>query len=164
MAQTEPEFVGDVIMILPDSTTILLDKEFAQFRVGASLKANSWDASFLTIDRSEASVRVSKGAKVQLVVRAVSNDSDPMTIISIYKFDVKRKRRETMLAVNNTDNPFQSSRTITKNMLPFRGKKYGISSYIIELNNLQSGEYGVVTRNPIALDEKISIVSCFAVE
>jgi ribosomal protein L10 len=56
------------------------------------------------------------------------------------------------------------SKTNTKNQLIFRGAKYGESSYKLQFDNLQEGEYGIVVANPDNVDEKKAIVSCFGVD
>ena len=53
------------------------------------------------------------------------------------------------------------SRTNSKDLMRFNGKKHGASSYIIELKNLKPGEYGIIVSNPNNKDDKRSIVSCF---
>ena len=56
------------------------------------------------------------------------------------------------------------SRTNSKDMVRFNGKKYGESSYLIELKNLKPGEYGIIVSNPNNRDEKRTVVSCFGVD
>ena len=56
------------------------------------------------------------------------------------------------------------SRTHTKNQLVFSGKKYGTSSYMIAIDDVPAGEYGIVIANPNSVDEKRTIVSCFGVD
>ena len=46
----------------------------------------------------------------------------------------------------------------------FTGKKYGESSYLLTINNIASGEYGITINNPNTVDEKMLIVSCFGVD
>lgn len=46
----------------------------------------------------------------------------------------------------------------------FTAKKYGESSYLIEINHLEPGEYGITVTNPNNKDEKNLIVSCFGID
>ena len=87
-----------------------------------------------------------------------------MSIITIYKFKSSSSKREVKLAVNNTNQLFGGSYTVTKDMQSFNGKKFGNSSYRIKLNNLAPGEYGIIVANPNAVDQKRVIVSCFAID
>lgn len=163
-AQEEPEFIGEALLINSDGTSTQLDKEFAQFRSGVSWSSNSWDARFLKIDSGKSSIRLPKGTSPEIIVRAVDNNSDPMSIITIYKFKSSSSKREVKLAVNNTNQLFGGSYTVTKDMQSFNGKKFGNSSYRIKLNNLAPGEYGIIVANPNAVDQKRVIVSCFAID
>ena len=159
----EPDFIGDVLLV-SNEEVIPLDKEIEQFTSGVSWSANSWNATYMKIDGAKASVRIPKGTStVKLIIKAADNNSDPMSIISIFKFKEKRKNRETMLKVDNSDNAFRNSYTVTKNLQKFSGRKYGESSYEIQLNNLEPGEYGIVVKNPNAVDEKRVIVACFGI-
>jgi hypothetical protein len=45
----------------------------------------------------------------------------------------------------------------------FVGKKYGTSSYILKLENLTVGEYGITIMNPNSLDQKQTVISTFSV-
>ena len=56
------------------------------------------------------------------------------------------------------------SRTNSKDMVRFKGRKFGTTSYLIELNKLEPGEYGIVVSNPNGRDEKRTVVSCFGID
>jgi len=56
------------------------------------------------------------------------------------------------------------SRPNSKDMVLFNGNKFGTSSYIIALNNLKPGEYGIIVSNPNSRDEKRTVVSCFGID
>lgn len=159
----EPKYIGEAILLTSDSTFVKLDKEFAQFRTGISWSTNAWEALFLKIESGKSSVRLPKGSSAKILVKAADNNSDPMSIITIYKFKAKKNKRETMLARSN-EGTTGSSYNVTKNMIPFNGEQYGEKSYLIELDNLTPGEYGIVVNNPNSIDEKRTIVSCFAVD
>ena len=159
----EPSFIGEAVLLVNDSTAQKLDKEMAQYRHGISWSTNAWDATFLKIDSGKASVRVPNGSSPVIIVKAADNESDPMSIISIYKFDAKKNKRETMIHRSNQGTT-GSSYNVTKNMVTFNGDRFGDKSYILELPKLAPGEYGIVVTNPNALDEKRTVVSCFAVD
>jgi hypothetical protein len=161
--EKEPEFVGEAYFLKTDGTYVHLDKEIGDFTSGMSWSANSWNAFSLEIAGGKAQSRFSSNQPLQLVVRAVDNNSDPLTIISIFKFEAKKKSRSVLISKNNSGT-FLKSRTNSKDMIRFSGKKYGISSYRIELKDLAAGEYGIVVSNPNARDEKRVVVSCFAID
>lgn len=164
MAQVnEPDFVGEVYSLKADGSTIQLDKEIGDFTAGVSLSSNSWNALSLEIDGGRSQTRFSSDATLQLVVRAVDNNSDPLTIISIYKLKGKKNKRTVVIGEDNSGT-LMKSRTNSKDMIRFSGKKYGTSSYLITLKDLKIGEYGVVVSNPNNIDEKRVVVSCFAID
>lgn len=118
---------------------------------------------FIELTGKNAKVRVSSGETIKLIIRAVDNNSDPISIVSFYRFDVKRKKRATIIAEDNSGT-LMKSRTHTENQLVFSGKKYGTSSYMIVVEDVPVGEYGIVVANPNSVDEKRTIVSCFGVD
>ena len=55
------------------------------------------------------------------------------------------------------------SKTHSENIIRFSGKRYGNSSYIINLEDLETGEYGVLVLNPNSNDQKRIVISCFSI-
>ena len=159
----EPDFIGEAYQLKSDSTIVLLDKEIADYTAGVSLSSNSWNALSIEIPGGKAQTRFSSNEPLKIVVRAVDNNSDPLSIISIYKFKAKKKKRTVVLSEDNSGT-FMKSRTNSKDMAHFNGKKFGKSSYLIELKNLKPGEYGLIVENPNNRDEKRTVVSCFGID
>lgn len=159
----EPDFIGNAFVLEPDNSYEDLDKEFGDFTSGISFSSNSWNAQSLEISGGEAQTRFSSEEPLELVVRAADNNSDPLSIISIYKLKSKRKKRTVALSEDNSGT-IMKSRTHSENMVSFNGKKYGESSYLLTLKNLEPGEYGVIVSNPNNRDEKRVIVSCFGID
>ena len=164
IAQTnEPDFIGEAYLLNEQGENMPLDKEIAAYTEGVSWKANSWNALSLEVTGSKAQTRVAQERSVKLVVRAMDNNSDPLSIITIYRLRSKRKKRITVLSEDNSGT-LMKSRTHTKNQLSFVGKKYGSSSYLLTINGIESGEYGIVVSNPNNVDEKRTVISCFGVD
>lgn len=159
----EPEFIGEACILQSDNTCSTLGKEFGDFTSGVSWSHNSNKAFWLRIKGGSAKSRIGVGSPVKLVVRAVDNNSDPLAIITIYQFKAKDKSRSVYLARDNSGT-FLKSETNSKAAMPFVGKKYGSSSYLIELKDLPAGEYGIVVTNPNTRDEKRVVVSCFGID
>ncbi|MCH5308258.1 MAG: hypothetical protein J1E58_00235 [Prevotella sp.] len=158
----EPEYIGEALLVTDSNTGVLLDKEYGELKSSVSLKKNSWNVLKLYISGEKASCRAKSG-EVKIIVRANDNNSDPMSLITIYKMNAKKKQRSVDLSVDHSDNPFASSKTYSKDKMKFQGKKYGSNSYIIT-TNLEAGEYGIIIRNPNNVDEKSCIVSCIGIE
>jgi len=161
--EKEPDFIGEAYLLEGENEHSQLDKEIGEFSSGMSFSSNSWNALSLEIQGGQSQTRIQKGVPIKLVVRAVDNNSDPLTIISIYKFKATKKKRKVVLSEDNSGT-LMKSRTHTKDMVRFNGKKYGQSSYLINLNDLEPGEYGIIVANPNNRDEKRTIVSCFAID
>lgn len=159
----EPEFIGEAYFLKTDGTHVPLDKEIGDFTSGISWAKNSWNALSLKVAGGKAQSRFGSKEPLQLVVRAVDNNSDPLTIISIYKLKAKKDSRSVLLSLDNSGTVMKS-RTNSKGLIRFSGKKYGISSYVIALKDLAVGEYGIVVSNPNNRDEKRVVVSCFAID
>lgn len=162
-SQGEPEFIGEAYFVASDGGVGKLEKEIGAFTSGISWSSNSWNAQSLEIAGGRSQTRFAYGRPLRLVVRAVDNNSDPLTIISIYKFKASKKTRTVLLGKDNSGT-FLKSRTNAKDLVRFEGQKHGASSYLILLDALTPGEYGIVVSNPNARDEKRIVVSCFAVD
>lgn len=159
----EPEFIGEASAKRPDGSVVQLDKEIGDFTSGISWSANSWNALSLKVAGGRSRSRFPAKEPLELIVRAVDHNSDPLTIVAIYKFKAKKDSRSVLLGKDNSGTFLRSS-TNSKDMLRFSGKKYGTSSYLIALKDLTAGEYGIVVSNPNNRDEKRVVVSCFAID
>lgn len=160
----EPEFVGEALLINRQDSLVPLDKEIGDFSSGVSWSANSWNALNLEVQRGKANLRIKPiSNNIELIVKAVDNDTDPLSIIRIYKFKPKSKKRTVLISEDNSGT-LMKSRTNSKSEVRFTGKKYGEKSYLLTLNNISPGEYGIVVSNPNAKDEKRVVVSCFGVD
>ncbi len=159
----EPEYIGEAYSLKADGAFVKLEKEIGGFSSGVSWSSNSWNALNLEVAGGSSSTRFPANQPLQLVIRAIDNNSDPLTIVSIYKLKSKGKKRTVLLSTDNSGT-FLKSRTNSKGLIKFEGKKYGKSSYLITLKDLEAGEYGIVVANPNTRDEKRTVVSCFAIE
>lgn len=160
----EPDFAGEAILIFSDNTSFPLDKEIGEIKQGMSWSSNSWDALSIYISGGKSSIRIPKNnTGIKLVVRATDNNSDPMSIVSVYKLKAKKKKRFVVVSEDNSGTLMRST-TNTKGMVKFSGKKYGESSYLLSTRSLEPGEYGILVSNPNSVDEKRVILSCFGVD
>lgn len=159
----EPEFIGEAFILKTDGTSAPLDKEIGDYSSGFSWSANSMNALSLEVAGGMAKSRFGAGSEVQLVVRAVDNNSDPLVIISIYKLKSKSKSRSVLISRDNRGTLLKS-RTYSKDLIRFSGRKYGASSYLISLTDLAIGEYGIVVTNPNSNDQKRVVLSCFGID
>jgi hypothetical protein len=161
----EPEFVGETILVRQDNTTSPLEKHLTQNRTVAStgliLTGIGKVRTQIQIDGCCSNTIVDKNSEVKLIVRNVDNHTDPLSIIKIFKFEQKKKyRRAEVSSISSLG----SVKDNNLEYVPFTGKKFGTYSYIIKINNLEPGEYGITILNPNALDQKQTVVSTFTVK
>lgn len=161
----EPDFIGEVVAILPDGSSEKLEKETVLMRTRANASATILGIgkakTKIIIDSPEAAVRLKSGDDIQFIVKAVDNATDPISIINVFRFDANKKRR---LAEISSVSSFGSVKSNKLERLRFSAEKYGEKSYLLTLKDKPAGEFGITVSNPNNLDEKGTIVSTFAIE
>ena len=152
-AQTlEPEFEGEVVGVFPDGSSKKLEKHNVRMRTGAGVYIAGFAASKsktkVLVEGGSASVRFDGSQPVALIVRAKDNKADPM-----------KNRSAVISAVGSF-----SVSSNTRDYLRFSAEKYGESSYRLTFDERPAGEYGIIVSNPNNVDEKMVIVSAFAID
>ena len=152
----EPDFIGEVLAIHSDGTAEKLEKHNVKMRTGAGvyiagLAVNKSKTKIL-VAGSQANVRFAADEPVNLIVRAVDNKTDPMSIVRVFAMKNNRKQR----SFNVTSNDME--------YLPFTAEKYGENSYYLTFGDAPAGEYGIIVTNPNNVDEKMIIVSAFGID
>lgn len=163
---SEPEFAEETILLTSDSEGVKLNREngSVKTKAGASLYLTGIGKvkSRLTLSGASSTSKVKGKATTRLVVKAADNKTDPNSFISIFKFEVKGKERRYQLAEAGT-----LSKTESNNLssIEYKAKKYGESSYLLLLEDLAPGEYGIVIGDPNHENTKNSMkVTTFTVE
>ena len=116
----------------------------------------------LTLQGAQSTSKAKGASTTKLIIKAVNNTTDPNSFISIFKFEVKGKERRYQLAESGT-----LSKTEENNLssVEYKAKKYGQSSYLLVLEDLQPGEYGIVIGDPNNANTKNTMkVTTFTVE
>ena len=161
----EPDFIGEVITILPDGTTQKLEKETVQMRTranaGVLIVGIGKAKTKIIIESPEAAVRLNGDDEIRFIVKAVDNATDPLSIINVFRFESTKKRRLAEVASAST---FGSVKSNKLERLRFEAVKYGENSYLLTLRDKPAGEFGITVSNPNHVDEKQMIVSTFAIE
>lgn len=165
MAQSlEPDFEGEVVGVYPDGTTKRLEKQNTRIKTGGSVYVAGFAVNKtktkVLIEGGAASVRFRSDEPLQLIARAKDNNSDPMSIVRVFRMKSNKKQRSAVIAAAGTFN------TTSNDMeyLPFEAKKYGESSYLLTFEQRPAGEYGIIISNPNNVDEKMVIVSTFGID
>lgn len=162
----EPEFAEQTLLLVSDTEGVELARENGTIKTkaGASLYLTGIGKvkSRLTL-KGETSTSSVKGAQTtRLIIKAENNNTDPESFISIFQFEVKKKERRYQLAETGT---FSKTETNNLSNIDYKAKKYGESSYLIVLENLQPGEYGIVIGDPDNENTKNRMkVTTFSVE
>lgn len=160
----EPEFIGEVLLIENDSAATLLEKKLVTITVKADATMYIFGMGKVKekveVDGEKSPIRV-KAGKLKMIVRSSDNQSDPMSIISLFQFEVKKGKRKVMTSTVGTFTGAKSGNTTS---VYFSAKKYGESSYILTIPSIEPGEYGFTVANPNNKDEKTIVVSAFGVD
>lgn len=162
----EPTFIGEAFIIKSDNSTIDLKKEQVQLktRVAASVFLVGIGKLKTKIDVINccSSSSVEPDGAIKLVVRAVDNETDPLSIIQVFKFKKTKKKRSAEL---ESFGIFSGGSSNNLAYLKFKADKYGENSYMLIIENYERGEeYGVIVSNPNSLDQRQTIVSTFGID
>ena len=141
----EPEFIGQTLAILPDDTTEQLVQESLTPRhrssTGQKLFGIGRDhIEEMTLNGTQARNRFRKDDGIAFIVRVPDNGIDPMSVISVFRFKVKKKKRVAEYASVGT---FGDRQRNTLERQPFTSRRFGVSSYLIVLRDVEPGEYGI---------------------
>lgn len=160
----EPEFVGEVNLVIGDKISPL-DKEFVKIKTKASasmyIVGMGKVKTKINVEGKVASVRAPQSEDFKLVVRATDNNSDPLSIINIFQFEIGKNKRTAELSSLGT---FGGHTDNNLNLIEYSAKKFGESSYLITLKEKPVGEIGIMVKNPNNKDEKSIIVACFGID
>lgn len=159
----KPEYIGQVAIVNADSTTVLLKKETAEMKTKSSKwgmlpvpGAGVFDKSKvnLTVKGASSPTKVAKGT-VTLIVKASDNNVDPKQAFGIFQFEVKKKTRQYLMAEAGIVSGMKA--TTSFNTVESNVKKYGDNCYLVTIENLEPGEYGVTSGD-------FSSIATFSVE
>lgn|SRR5574344_697004 len=163
---TEPEFAEETLLLTSDAQGVMLARESASVKTkaGASLYLTGIGKvkSRLTVQGIKSTSTVKGGKTTRLIVKAIDNKTDPNSFINVFKFEIKGNERRFQLAEAGT-----LSKTESNNLssVEYKAKKYGESSYLIVINDLEPGEYGIVIGDPNNANTKnMQKVTTFTVE
>lgn len=162
----EPDFAEETLFITSDSTGVILKREsgYVKAKAGASLYLTGIGKvkSRLTIDGVKSINEIKAKPITRLIIKARDNSTDPNSFINIFKFDINKKERRYQLAEAGT---LSASKTSNLASIEFKAKKYGESSYLIQLEDLESGEYGIIIGDSNTQNTKNGLkVTTFTVE
>ena len=94
----------------------------------------------MTLKGAQSPVRLRKSDGIAFIIRVPDNLIDPMSVISVFRFKVKKKMRIAEYASVGT---FGDQQRNTPERQPFTSRRFGSSSYLIILKGVETGEYGI---------------------
>ena len=152
----EPEFAEETLLLTSNTQGVKLSRE------NGTVKTKAGASLYLTGIGKVKSRLTLQGTTSTSQVKGINNETDPNSFINIFKFEIKGKERRYQLAEAGT-----LSKTETNNLssVDYKAKKYGKSSYLLVLEGLTPGEYGIVIGDPNHENTKNSMkVTTFTVE
>ena len=145
----EPEFAEETILLISETEGVKLERENAtvKAKAGASLYLTGIGKvkSRLTIKGTSSVNKTIASTNTCLIIKAADNKTDPNSFISIFKFEVKGNERRYLLREAGTLSKAESNNLAS---ISYKAKKYGESSYLIVMDGLEPGEYGIVIGDP----------------
>ena len=159
----EPDFIGDVLVVLP-SDTLKLEHHLTQEKTRANaalfLVGIGKVSTKLTIDGVTSNTKFKNSEKPFLVARVHDNNVSPHAIIQIFKFNAENNHRTAELTSWTT---FGGTSSNNLTYVNYNVSKYGESSLKITFDKIDAGEYGIIIRNGVNRDESTAVVSSFTI-
>lgn len=145
-AALEPEFNGQAAILNDDSTTTMLPDENAKTKGGTNALNYvplggffAKDKTYLTFEGTESKAWTKPG-DVRIILKAKDNDDDPKGIVGFETLEVKKKYRRCLWMSFNV---IQGLSMDSKGSANYTVRKFGKSSYLITVKDLQPGQYAI---------------------
>ncbi len=126
-----------------DTPAQILEKQKASIAskadVGAAIFGIPMGKGMNIVNGAQSPVRTSRKSTVRLIVKVSDNSKDPTEIVNMFRMEQDKKKDKRVLIVGKVN--FNKSSALDIKFLQFKGSKYGTSSYLIELSDVEPGEY-----------------------
>lgn len=157
----EPEYIGVFMGLKENGDLVELERVKTELKIRVKALGFGGGEGALQIPGERSSIRFKSGENIQFVVRAPSQQTDPMTLIQFYSFESKKGVRKAVI-VKVGAMGMSSKSTLSNNAVPFNVAKHGESSFrIVVSSTLPPGEYffGVISEKNPTTD-----VFCFGID
>jgi hypothetical protein len=144
----EPEWVGQAIYLDNGKITELESQK-------AYIKANASASMFIVgvgkvkskyiVKGNKSDVRIKSSKNLSFIVNAGTNSMNPKSVFKIVKLLTKKKNKRYY--IGSSAGTFTGSKVGDLELITFRAKKYGKSSYKIEIPNIENGEYALIVNS-----------------
>lgn len=141
----EPEFIGQVLAVRGSDSS----KQLPQESMTARRRASTGSILFgigrerideMVLDSPKAVTRFRSSDDLAFIIRVPDNRIDPMAMVSVFRFKVKKRRR---IAEYASCGEFGGEQYNMLDRQPFVSRRFGASSYLIVLEKAPAGEYGI---------------------
>jgi len=147
MLPAEPEFLNSVYFY-PQATGIplvKLEQQIPHQKTRANLSTYlvgiGGAKTLMRVHQPYSTVRLRRSQPLRFIIRMADNQFDPTTMFQIVQLESTRKVRKSEVASINLLGMHKSG---DLDYIPFQGKKFGESSYLIEISQpLKPGEYAI---------------------
>ena len=154
----EPEFEGQVLLVLNNGAegVLLAEQKNSQTRTKGSVYTTI--KSVNVVDGATSSVEAYENRNIKIIVRNKTNDLTPASVINIFRLESDLKKN-TRSIVNGSSGAF-TGMEYSIDFIQFTGKKFGRSSYILEIPvPLEPGEYALTLESSRNVFNMFSIKS-----
>ena len=146
---TEPEFSGTIVFVNDSAGAgVKLEQQTA------SMSASANGASYVPVvgffagkstaknyvQGASSPVQIDKKEKIQFIVKVADNSVDPVSVINIFRLKSEKDMRTLEIFSGKI---VSGAKVADIKFLPCNATKYGQSSYLITLENPETGEYAI---------------------
>lgn len=155
-AALEPEFNDQACILNADSTTTMLPMESVRMKgkstyyglipiPGSGLLDKN--KMYLEFQGEKSTVTIKPGT-VNIILKEKENGDDPRSSLGFMTLEVKKKKRR---AEWMSFGLLQGSKMDTQGSNQYEVRKFGKSSYLITIRNLQPGQYALGVKSGMAM-------------
>jgi hypothetical protein len=141
----EPEWIGQAVY-LNNGETLELESQKAY------LKANASASMFIVgvgkvkskwmVKGNKSNFRIKSNNNIKFIVNAGSNGLNPKSVITIVKLLTDKKNKRYY--IGSSSGTFTGSKSGDLDLVTFKAKKYGKTSYEVTIPNVGDGEYVMI--------------------
>ncbi|MBK5213583.1 MAG: hypothetical protein JJE55_07995 [Flavobacteriaceae bacterium] len=139
----EPEFIGQIVYVNDENIPQDLEMQTATYRQGASagrmITGVGKVKGMVVVKGNHSPMEIKKTDVIHFVYNNGDNSIVPTKVAQLLRFTPEKKTREYMYI--NASNVTGQTTAGELNLISYKGKKYGENSYLIEVSNLDVGEY-----------------------
>ena len=154
---TEPEYNGNIVFVNDTiGVGLKLEQQSPSIKISGYLKY-TWKYE---LKGCCSNFIIDNKPNLQFIVKSTNNSSDPALVFAIYKLKKGKSNRVAVTAKMGLG----GTTAVDDGIISFNGKKYGQSSYILEIPSLEAGEYGILRLPDGTLNSPPAVFYLFAVK